>query len=49
MVYNSLQVTRDQVNKILTVSYRPNNCTINLQANKIRQELSNVSIHSILK
>ena len=44
MVYNSLKVTRDQVNQVLKVSYRPNNCTINLKANKIRQELSNVSI-----
>ena len=50
MVYNTLVVTRDQVNKVLTISFRPNNCTINLSQSQIRQTIAGVSsVHLIFK
>ena len=39
--YNTLSVTR--VNNTLKVSFRPNNCTYNLQNSTIRQNDGNVS------
>ena len=44
MVYNTLSVTRNSNNNTLTISYRPNNCTINLLASGVRQKISNVSL-----
>jgi hypothetical protein len=48
LVYNSLMITRNNVNKTLTVSYRPNNCSTNIGSSSIRQVVLNVSM-SILK
>lgn len=42
MVYNTLTVTRDTTNSIVTVAFRPNNCTINLTPSALRQAVSNV-------
>ena len=44
MVYNTLSVTRNVTGKVLTVSYRPNNCTVNIAPSGVRQVVSNVSI-----
>ncbi len=45
--YKSLTVTKDLVNSKLTIAYRPNNCTINLNPIAIRQAISNVCIFKI--
>lgn len=37
IVYNSLTVTKDTTNKKVTIAFRPNNCTVNLQPNDLRQ------------
>ncbi len=42
MVYNSLTVSRDSVNSKLTIAFRPNNCTVNLNPSSIRQTVAGV-------
>ena len=41
-VYNTLTVTRNSYYKTLTISYRPNNCTVNIPPSTIRQIVQNV-------
>ena len=48
MVYNSLSISRNSTNKLLTVSFRPNNCTVNLSPITVRQTIANVNIKHLL-
>lgn len=42
-VYNTLTVTNDKVSQQLSISFRTNNCTSNLQPLQIGQNLNSVS------
>ena len=41
--YKTLSVTKNTAASSLTVSFRPNNCTINLSPSGLRQSIANVS------
>ena len=42
MVSNTLKIDRNETSKMLTISYRPNNCTIDISESTVRQAKSNV-------